>query len=893
MRKYIALVYFFLSLCFITNAQTWEEDMVFARKNVDSVKNELKNAVGEKKVNCYNLLSELYYWIFEDNEKHLDSLCMYANMALEEAKKITYKTGQAYALVNKAKCIAERIDQNRINNDKEPAYAEAYKAANEALKMAEELNNNFLIGLVYSHLSWLERTKGVLSKQKINLQKAISHLEKMNGSEFINGYKPRNINNCKGCKGAEGVLSNLHRNLAAVYFQENNPLANDEMEIADRYFLMTGKKKALGRVYLQFAEQVTRTSNFETGIIPLKKAIEHFHESGDAIGEFDAHMKICRNYWNLGDFENGFLYCKKGIALANELSKGKIVKEKDYRLGEAYYWMSRHYLIAGDYESALVFINKTKPFYQDEFLKSVWATAIGGVYRSMGNIDSAKYYLLPLGTKPAESLGIQIANVEPSRLYILLKEYDKAILLLNQLIKKQRFNDFYIGLGSELTFLAKAYLGKNETTAALNTAREGLSAIKRSKRNTLLIENYETLSNIFYRLGNSDSAYIYLKLHMALKDSLLKKQYLFKLNNYKSEAEDAKRTSQILLLQKDYLTKEKELQQQIFLKEQSEAQLTLLDKNNEIKDQQLLIKDQSLKEQTLLKEQKQSQLNLSNKENKLKDERLKQHAFIRNALLAGLLLFILLGIFIFRSILFKRKNEKLAIGKTQSELMQKMSELEMQALRAQMNPHFIFNCLSSINRFILKNEGKTASNYLTRFSRLMRMVLLNSQKPLIALDDELEMLELYLEMERLRFKDSFDYAITFLNTVDSDNVFIPPLLLQPFCENAIWHGLMHKEGQGRLDIELSMQDNILNCTITDNGVGRVKAEEMNSKTAEKEKSMGLKITTERLALLNREKGLNTFYELEDMKDEGGNPVGTKVTLKISFKELVEEISQTM
>jgi sensor histidine kinase YesM len=165
---------------------------------------------------------------------------------------------------------------------------------------------------------------------------------------------------------------------------------------------------------------------------------------------------------------------------------------------------------------------------------------------------------------------------------------------------------------------------------------------------------------------------------------------------------------------------------------------------------------------------------------------------------------------------------------------------------------------------------------------------MNSQKPLISLDDELEMLEIYLEMERLRFKNSFDYAIIFLNAIDSDNVFIPPLLLQPFCENAIWHGLMHKDGQGRLDIELSMQDTILNCVITDNGVGREKAEEMNSKTAEKEKSMGLKITTERLALLNREKGLNTFYEIEDLKDENSNGLGTKVTLKISFKHSVEE-----
>jgi sensor histidine kinase YesM len=140
----------------------------------------------------------------------------------------------------------------------------------------------------------------------------------------------------------------------------------------------------------------------------------------------------------------------------------------------------------------------------------------------------------------------------------------------------------------------------------------------------------------------------------------------------------------------------------------------------------------------------------------------------------------------------------------------------------------------------------------------------------------------------LRFKDSFNYSITFTNTIDEGAVFVPPLLLQPFCENAIWHGLMQKDGPGLLTVELSMQDAILNCTITDNGIGRERSKEIKSKSAESQKSMGLKITTERLALLNREKGLHTYYEIEDMKDENGNASGTKVVLKISLKEVAEE-----
>jgi len=830
MRKYFLSVCLSLSICYFLNAQSWADDMIIARKNVDSVKNELNTATGEKKVDCYNRLSELYYWIWDDNDKHLDSACMFASMALEEAKKINYKNGQGYALVNKTICAAERTDENRINNDKEPAYSEAYKVANEAIKMGDELHNNFISGRAYSQLAWLERTRGGVTKQKTNILKAIAHLEKLDGNEFKSGYKPRTVVNCQSCKGAEGSLANLHRDLAAIYFQENNPLADDEMKLGAKYYLMYGKKEELGRLYLQFAEVVTRTSNLEIGIIPLKKAIEQFHESGDATGEFDAHMRVCRNYWNMGDFENGFSYCKKGIELAKELSKSKPGKENDYRLGEAYYWMSRYYLIAGDFESALSYIKKTEPFYQDESRKKVWVTAIGGVYRSMGNIDSASHYLLSLAEKPIESLGTHVGSLEPCRLLISLKEFDQAILLLNQNIKKEKERNNYISLRGSLTVLSKAYLGKNENKAALNAVREALAAIKKSKGNVLLMENYETLSTIFYKLGNSDSAYIYLKKYMELKDSLLKKQYLFRLNNYKKEAEEERTTSQI---------------------------------------------------------------NILNKNNQLKEQKLKQQAFIKNGLIIGILLLSLLGVFVIRNLTLKRRNDKLCMQKNlefqQLENEKKQAELEMQALRAQMNPHFIFNCLSSINRFILKNEGKTASNYLTRFSRLMRMVLMNSQKSLISLEDELQMLEIYLEMERLRFKDSFDYAITFLNVVDSDNIFVPPLLLQPFCENAIWHGLMNKEGKGRLDMELSIENNILNCIITDNGVGREKAEEMNSKTAEKEKSMGLKITTERLALLNKEKGIHTSYDIEDLKDENGNATGTKVILRISFKESIEKL----
>jgi LytS/YehU family sensor histidine kinase len=248
--------------------------------------------------------------------------------------------------------------------------------------------------------------------------------------------------------------------------------------------------------------------------------------------------------------------------------------------------------------------------------------------------------------------------------------------------------------------------------------------------------------------------------------------------------------------------------------------------------------------------------------------------------------------------MLKRKNEKqqlvhalelqqLESKKNTIEFQQQATELEMQALRAQMNPHFIFNCLSSINRFILINKTEEASDYLTKFSRLIRMALHNSEKTLITLESELEALRLYLDLERLRFKNAFDYSITFINSIDTNAVYIPPMLIQPFAENAIWHGLMHKKGVGCLEIQMCSEDKALTCVIMDNGIGRDKAGTLNSKSAEKNKSMGVEITTSRLALLNKSKNEAAIFNIEDLFDEDGKSSGTKVTLKMPCRNLTE------
>jgi LytS/YehU family sensor histidine kinase len=215
-----------------------------------------------------------------------------------------------------------------------------------------------------------------------------------------------------------------------------------------------------------------------------------------------------------------------------------------------------------------------------------------------------------------------------------------------------------------------------------------------------------------------------------------------------------------------------------------------------------------------------------------------------------------------------------------AELEQQKAEMEMQALRAQMNPHFIFNSLNSINRFILQNNRAQASEYLTKFSKLVRMILQNSQASLISLESELESLNLYLDLEAVRFEHRFSYKISYPRDLDIEVLKVPPLVIQPFTENAIWHGLMHKEDKGQLDIDVSEEDDHLYIKITDNGIGRKKAAELASKSAAKHKSMGLRITKDRIAMLQKSNGGESPVEIIDLANEDGSAAGTEVIIKM-------------
>ncbi len=236
---------------------------------------------------------------------------------------------------------------------------------------------------------------------------------------------------------------------------------------------------------------------------------------------------------------------------------------------------------------------------------------------------------------------------------------------------------------------------------------------------------------------------------------------------------------------------------------------------------------------------------------------------------------------VFKTRELEREREK----KIAAVYEKQLAESEMDALKLQMNPHFIFNSLNSIRYYILKEEPEKASDYITSFSRLLRMILQHSKQKTIKLSEELEALRLYLEFERQRFEDKFEFAITLDEQVNPEEINIQPMIIQPFVENSIWHGLMHKEEKGHLRVEVGLLNyDTLKVIIEDDGIGREESKRLEEPEQRKTyKSMGLQITRDRLRLMEKLQHGDTGYEIQDLVDEEGNSIGTRVTIKIKIK----------
>jgi LytS/YehU family sensor histidine kinase len=222
-----------------------------------------------------------------------------------------------------------------------------------------------------------------------------------------------------------------------------------------------------------------------------------------------------------------------------------------------------------------------------------------------------------------------------------------------------------------------------------------------------------------------------------------------------------------------------------------------------------------------------------------------------------------------------------ATGKELASINEQLAEARLSALQAQMNPHFVFNALNSIKRMILDGDNEKASRYLSKFALMIRMTLNHSKYLFITLDQNIEYLKTYLEMERLRFDDSFTYSIFTGENIEAEEMAIPSLMIQPLVENAIWHGLMQAEADKKIVISFMRYENKITCTIEDNGIGIRQSEKLKEANRPLHQSVGLENLQKRIRIMNEKHNTDCSLEITDLKEAGKNGSGTRVVLRLN------------
>lgn len=276
-------------------------------------------------------------------------------------------------------------------------------------------------------------------------------------------------------------------------------------------------------------------------------------------------------------------------------------------------------------------------------------------------------------------------------------------------------------------------------------------------------------------------------------------------------------------------------------------------------------------------EKKEQEIQLLTKDNEIQTLKIKKQSSQLYFLIAFVVFILLLSYLIFNRYKLKQKQY-------QSDLEKKNLETEQRMLRSQMNPHFIFNSMNSIQSYISGNDNFTAMTYLSKFAQLMRGILENSRKTMISLEEEINTLNLYIELERLRFQNKFEFELKVDPLLFPEAIYIPPMLVQPFAENAIKHGLKNKNGNGILKIGFTKKDQLIECIIEDNGIGREQANVLSESRSQNHESLGMQVTKERIDAFKYEKNSNSNLEIIDLKNNEGKASGTKVNVLFPFEE---------
>lgn len=631
--------------------------------------------------------------------------------------------------------------------------------------------------------------------------------------------------------------------LVAGYSELNSTRTKSKMHSDD--------KVAIHQVYLDSANSYKKDN--------IEKSIDFITQSIAALGKRGNKKQLALSLTTLGEV---YQYHRqydlaitsfKDALVANKTSKTTLL-------------LGKSYLMNADFESAqmvlepLMKVKNLIPFQQVQLYEN-----LGDVYSGLGEFEKAiAYYeegvvvakknqitpkLTDLNSKIADAYAIDNKSIEAEGYYGNSLKLAESEAPQRAIQEKEKVADFYNKKSRYNDEIQLRKQSLNELNSLPKPSIEKKSGGISADTITTQRINYK-IANAYISQDKYDQAIPFLEQSIVEADSeddiIVQKDATRKLSEiygYKGDYTKALASYQayVSLVDTLYVRKEQEISRAARF-------------NREISTKQSRIS--GLEQE---RELSQSKYDLAITEQKLAEESNKRQQWLIYSLIFSLLLMAIATFFFYRS----NQQQKLA-----------NNLLALKSLRSQMNPHFIFNALNSVNNYIAKSDERSANRYLSEFSTLMRSVLENSEEDFISLTKELELLELYVKLEHSRFPDKFEYEIKVDEHIDVAAFQIPPMLLQPYIENSIWHGLRYKEEKGYLKIDLEkLNQETIQITIADNGIGRKKSASLKTNNQKKQKSKGMGNIKKRVAILNDMYKDKVDVHISDLKEDGS---GTKV-----------------
>lgn len=643
-------------------------------------------------------------------------------------------------------------------------------------------------------------------------------------------------------------LTIRHKNFETVYYtiKDNERIEvrvepNDEDKAYSKNKAFSRKSLPSFKSLIDSAETYLKTD--------AQKSIQFIT---DAISESSSKKENSEAYEVLGDIN---LYWKQyDLAVSNYRISIQSVKTNETTLK-----LAKAYKLNNSYQESIQTyngINKKELSYSQ--LVSLYE-GLGDVYLLIKAFDaSIKAYKTGLNEAKTHLITPKITdlNSKIAEVYNAKGDNKQAGDYFNQSLKSANTQNKKRVVEEKLK-IADFQNNINNYSSEISLRKEALddisdiendSVISNESPLTLQKQNYK-IGNAYASQGNFNKAIPYLeksiKVAESKEDLTVKKDATRKLSEVYRDAEDYKKAYSIY---QDYV----DLVDQVYTK-----------REQEISQAARFRRELTSKQNRILSLETDRELSESKYE--LTTEQAKRQKLIIYSLIGGLILLLLTAFLMFKYI----KQQRLA-----------NNLLALKSLRSQMNPHFIFNALNSVNSFIASNDERTANKYLTDFSLLMRAVLENSEEDFIPLEKEIELLQLYAKLEHFRFQDKFDYNIHVDEHIKVDDFVIPPMLLQPYIENAVWHGLRYKKTKGHLDIKIEQsKQNEISITITDDGIGREKSKALKTKNQKKQNSKGMGNIKKRVSILNAMYKDKVDVLVDDFQSEEDTGTKVVVTLK--------------